>query len=176
MTTSRGLSDNLLQSSSGFVLLREIESVRRSVEAYPTDESLWTPVTGITNTGGTLALHIAGNVRHFLGNLLGGVPYTRDRDAEFSNRSATRAEIVALIEETRKAIAATIPKLSNDVLAGPFPIQLVGRTVSTADIVIHLASHLAYHLGQMDYHRRMVTGENVVVPALEVSKIPELRT
>ncbi|MDQ6717495.1 MAG: DinB family protein [Gemmatimonadota bacterium] len=170
------MTDNLLQRSAGFVLLREIESVRSSIEAYPSDESLWAPVPGITNTGGTLALHIAGNLRHFLGNFLGGVPFTRDREAEFSNRSATRADLVALIEETRKAIAASIPKLSNVVLARPFPLQIVGRTVGTADFVVHLASHLAYHLGQMDYHRRIVTGEAAVVPALEVSKIPGYKT
>ena len=130
---------------------------------------------GITNTGGTLALHIAGNLRHFLGNTLGGVPYTRDREAEFSNRTATRAELAALIDETRDAIARTIPKLSADVLAKPFPLPIVNRTVSTANFIVHLATHLAYHLGQMDYHRRFVTGESVVVPSLEVGKIPEFR-
>ena len=163
----------LLLTSVGFVLLREIESVRASVEAYPDDASLWKPMPGISNVGGTLVQHIAGNLRHFLGNILGGVPYARDREAEFSNRSATKAELVALMTETRNAIAATIPKLSNEVLEKPFPLQIAGRTVSTADFVVHLASHLAYHLGQLDYHRRFVTGKSVVVPSLEVGKIPE---
>jgi uncharacterized damage-inducible protein DinB len=175
MTSSRRdfIRDNLLQASVGFVLLREIESVRASVEAYPSDASLFQPVPGITNTGGTLALHIAGNLRHFLGNVLGGIPYTRDRNAEFSNRAATRAQLAEQIEETRKAVAATIPKLSSEILAKPFPLQIAGRTVSTADFIVHLATHLAYHLGQMDYHRRVVTGKAVVVGAVEVAKIPE---
>lgn len=146
------------------------------MKAYPSDESLFQPVPGITNTGGTLALHIAGNLRHFLGNVLGGVPYTRDRDAEFANRTVTRAQLVAQLEETQKSVAATIPKLSGEILAKPFPLQIAGRTVSTGDFVVHLATHLAYHLGQMDYHRRMVTGEAVVVRAVEVGKIPEYRT
>ena len=166
------MTDNLLQSSAGFVLLREIESVRRSIEAYPSDESLWAPMPGITNTGGTLALHLAGNLRHFIGSVLGGVQYSRDRDAEFSNRSATRAELAALMDETRKAVEATIPKLNAEALARPFPLQIAGRTVRTADFIVHLASHLSYHLGQMDYHRRFVTGQAVVVPAMEVGKIP----
>jgi uncharacterized damage-inducible protein DinB len=166
MTTS-------LQHSLGFVLLREIDSVRASVEAYPDDASLWKAMPGITNVGGTLVQHIAGNLRHFLGSVLGGVPYARDRDAEFSNRTATRVELVELINATRDAIAATIPKLSDESLAKPFPLQIAGRTVSTADFVFHLASHLAYHLGQLDYHRRFVTGKSLVVPSLEVSKIPE---
>lgn len=167
MTTS-------LQRSVGFVLLREIESVRASVEAYPDDASLWKPMPGISNVGGTLVQHIAGNLRHFLGNVLGGIPYTRDREAEFSNRTATKAELADLIAETRDAIAVTIPKLSNETFTNPFPLQIGGRTVSTADFVVHLASHLAYHLGQLDYHRRYVTGKPVVVPSLEVSKIPEI--
>ena len=167
------MTDNLLQRSAGFVLLREIESVRASVEAYPDDASLWKPMPGISNVGGTLVLHIAGNLRHFLGNVLGGVPYTRDRDAEFSNRTATKAELVRIVNETRDSVAATIPKLSNELLAKPFPLPIAGRTVSTADFVVHLATHLAYHLGQLDYHRRFVTGKPVVVPALEVRRIPE---
>ena len=133
---------------------------------------------GISNVGGTLVLHIAGNLRHFIGNVLGGVAYTRDREAEFSNRTATKAHLVKLMDETRDAIAATIPKVTDEVLKKPFPLQLAGRTVSTANFVVHLSSHLAYHLGQLDYHRRFVTGESVVVPAVEVAKIPlfELRT
>lgn len=169
------MTDSLLQRSAGFVLLREIEAVRRTVEAYPSDESLWAPMPGITNTGGTLALHLAGNLRHFVGSVLGGVQYSRDRDAEFSNRDATRAELAGLMEETRHAIEATIPKLTVETLAAPFPLQIAGRTVSTADFIVHLASHLSYHLGQMDYHRRFVSGEAIVVPAMEVGKIPEYR-
>ncbi len=142
------------------------------MEAYLDDASLWKPMPGVSNVGGTLVLHIAGNLRHFLGNVLGGVPYARDRDAEFSNRTATKAELLALMSETRDAVAATIPKLSNEILTKPFPIQIAGRTVSTADFVVHLASHLAYHLGQLDYHRRFVTGRPVVVPAVDVGKIP----
>jgi uncharacterized damage-inducible protein DinB len=128
---------------------------------------------GVTNTGGMLAQHIAGNLRHFLGNVLGGVPYTRERDAEFANHSATRAELAGVMEETRAAVVATIPKLTEEVLAKQFPLPIAGRTVSTADFVVHLTSHLAYHLGQIDYHRRFVTGEVVVVGAVEVGKIPE---
>jgi uncharacterized damage-inducible protein DinB len=163
----------LMLGAVGFVLLREIESVRASVEAYPDDASMWKAMPGITNVGGALVQHIAGNLRHFLGNVLGGVPYTRDREAEFSQRNATRLDLVELIDETRDAIAATIPKLTDEVLAKPFPLQIAGRTVSTSDFVVHLASHLAYHLGQVDYHRRFVTGESIVVPSLEVGKIPE---
>ena len=169
------MCDNVLQRSAGFVLLREIESVRRSVEAYPDDAALWQPMPGITNTGGTLALHIAGGLRHFLGSILGGITYTRDRDAEFGNRTATRAELLAQLDETRNAIVATIPKLSNEILARPYPLPVGGRTVSTGDFVVHLATHLAYHLGQLDYHRRFVTGQPVVVPALEIAKIPEFK-
>jgi hypothetical protein len=80
------------------------------------------------------------------------------------------------MDETREAVVAAIPKLSNEILAQPFPLQIAGRTVSTADFVVHLASHLAYHLGQIDYHRRFVTGKAVVVPAVEVGGIPGYKT
>jgi len=162
-----------MTNTLGIVLLREIDTVRRSVEAYPDDDSLWAAMPGVTNTGGALVQHIAGNLRHFLGHVLGGVGYTRDRDAEFGTRGATRAELAALMDETRKAVEATIPRLTDEVMSQLYPLPIAGRTVRTGDFVLHLASHLAYHLGQLDYHRRFVTGEVVVVPAVEIAKLPE---
>lgn len=155
------------------MMLRELGAVRRSIEAYPDDESPWTEVPGLPNTGGTLALHIAGNLQHFIGKDLGGVAYVRDRDAEFARRGVTRAELVAGIDAARAAVETGMAAASDAVLAGPFPEPLGGRTRSTADFLVHLATHLAYHLGQLDYHRRVVTGSAQGVGALAPAEMPE---
>jgi hypothetical protein len=141
------------------LFLREIDALRREVELYPTDESVWQPVTGLPNTGGTLVLHLVGNLRSFIGASIGGTGFVRNRDAEFSTRDITRADLSAMIAVTRSDVEAGLGKLSPAVLASTFPVAVGGRSMTTQVFVMHLLSHLAYHLGQIDYHRRAATGD-----------------
>jgi len=57
------------------ILVRDLNAVRRELEAYPDEQSVWALPPGVTNSGGTLAMHIAGNVQHFIGAVLGGSGY-----------------------------------------------------------------------------------------------------
>ncbi len=155
------------------MLLRELDSVRASVEAYPDDGSIWKQVAGIANVGGTLALHIAGNLRHFIGALLGNTGYVRDRDAEFSARDLPRSELICRIDAARIDVERTLQGLPISTLSANYPMPIADRIVRTGDFLFHLASHLAYHLGQLDYHRRAVTGEGAqTVPALNPGLLP----
>lgn len=137
-------------------MVRDLKALGREVAAYPSDAALWQPVPGITNTGGTLALHLVGNLQHFIGAVLGGSGFMRDRDAEFARRDATRAELGAEVERAIRAVDSTLPRVSAAQLAAEYPVEVGGRRLTTARFLIHLASHLAYHLGQIDYHRRTV--------------------
>jgi hypothetical protein len=137
------------------VLLRDIEAAAREVEAYPSDEALWRVTPGITNPGGALARHLAGNLRHFIGHVLGGAPYVRDRDAEFGGRGLTRAAVAAELRDAAPEVGQALERITPSQLALPYPVQVAGHTVSTERFLIHLVAHLGYHLGQMDYHRRM---------------------
>lgn len=161
----------MLRSAVTTVILRELGAVRRSIEAYPDDVSPWVEHAGMPNTGGNLALHVAGNLRHFVGLTLGQVAYARDRDAEFSRRSGTRAELVAGLDAARTAVERGMAAVTDATLAAPYPETMGGRQVSTGDFLVHIAVHLAYHLGQLDYHRRAVTGERQGVGALAVSEL-----
>ncbi len=154
------------------ILLRELAAVRRSIEAYPDDASLWQTPPGPPNAGGTLVLHIAGNLRYYVGAVLGGSGYVRDRDAEFARHDVSREDLLAEVDATHDAIAATIEALADDALAQPYPERVGGRTVSTGDWLVHLAAHLAYHLGQLDYHRRLVTGDRRSIGALPIAELP----
>ena len=60
----------------------------------------------------------------------------------------------------------------DDALARPYPERVAGREVATGDYLVHLASHLAYHLGQLDYHRRVVTGTRTGVSAVAAQELP----
>jgi uncharacterized damage-inducible protein DinB len=151
---------------------RELGAVRRSVEAYPDEASLWRLPAGLPNAGGTLVLHIAGNLRYFVGAVLGGSGYVRDRDAEFSRRDVSRDALLEEIDATSDVVERALAALPDDGLDAVYPERIAGRAVTTRDWLVHLASHLAYHLGQLDYHRRAVTGDRRGVGALPIGELP----
>jgi len=154
---------------------RDLRALRREVEAYPDDDSLWRTVPGITNVGGTLALHLTGNLQHYFGATLGGTGYTRDRNAEFARRDVPRSELLREIEAARAAVRAGVSRISDQGLSSVFPETVGGVRVQTGEYLIHLATHFAYHLGQLDYHRRMVTGSAIGVDAVRPAELASAR-
>jgi uncharacterized damage-inducible protein DinB len=153
------------------ILSRDLRALIREIRSYPDDESLWSTPKGVSNSGGNLVLHLTGNLRHFVGAKLGGSAYRRNRDAEFSERGLSREELVAQVEETLTAVSATLPEMNAERLEADFPEPVGKQTVGTEEFLIHLATHLAYHMGQIDYHRRIVTGEAGLVGAIPVKEL-----
>ena len=162
----------MLRTAVQAILLRELGAVRRSVEVYPDDASLWAERRGLPNPGGTLVLHMAGNLQHFVGAVLGNSGYRRDRAAEFSRRDVSRADLLDEIDAAAEAVERGMNAISDDALADSYPEAIAGRNVATGDFLAHLAAHLAYHLGQLDYHRRVVTGDRDGVGALAPAELP----
>src|SRR5690242_18997908 len=148
------------------MLLRELAAVQRSVEAYPDDTSLWAQPNGLPNAGGTLVLHLAGNLQHYVGAVLGNSGYERDRPAEFARRDVPRAELLREVSAAIAAVEHTLSSLSEGSLLQPHPEAIGGSVLPIGVFLVHLATHLAYHLGQLDYHRRVVTGDASGVGAL----------
>ena len=157
------------------VICRELKSIERELNAYQTDDQVWALPTGLPNSGGTLALHAAGNLRHFIGTVLGGGTYVRDRDAEFSRRNVPRAELIEGLRAADKAVRATLPALDAARFDEPYPQLVANRRINTGEFLAHLATHLAYHAGQLDYHRRVVTGEPAGVGAVSPLELPSAR-
>ena len=165
----------MLQESLGTLITRELRAVKRELDLYPDDASLWKPIPGVPNTAGTLALHIAGNIQHFVGAVLGGTGYVRDRDAEFARRDVTRNELHAGLDAAIAAVERTFASLPADALAARYPEPIAKRSVHATTFALHLLAHLAYHLGQLDTHRRAVTGNPAGVDAISVRELPEVR-
>jgi uncharacterized damage-inducible protein DinB len=157
------------------ILDRDLRTLAREVAAYPDEQQLWKLVPGISNAGGTLALHLTGNIQHYLGARLGGTEYVRDRPAEFAQRDVTRAELLNEVESARAAVKAALAGLTEHDLDGEFPETISGARVSTGEYLIHLATHFAYHLGQVDYHRRVVTGSGAVMGAMKPEELSSAR-
>ena len=147
-----------LPESLAAIYARELATLRMEVEAYPSDRDLWRLVPGIANPGGTLALHLAGNLQHFIGAILGGTGYRRDRTAESADRDLPRDVVLQRIDQAAAVVPRTLGRLTPADLEGEYPEPVAGVRVNTADFLIHLSAHLSYHLGQLDYHRRIVTG------------------
>ena len=157
-----------------FIMTRELGAVKRELQAYPDDASVWRVIPGTPNTGGTLALHLAGNIQHFFGAILGRDGYVRNRDAEFARRDVPRAELLRGIDAAIASVGRTLATLDDAALKRPYPEPIAKRTVPTRIFLLHLASHLAYHLGQIDYHRRAVTGDATGIDAVSVRELPEV--
>ena len=147
---------------------RELASLRDELLAYPDERALWDTPTGLPNSAGNLALHLVGNLRFFIGTQLGATGFVRDRDAEFAKRGVPRTEIVKSIETAADEVTRTLATLDAAQLERVFPVEVGGHKIQTGLFLQHLASHLAYHLGQVDYHRRVVTGNAVSVGAIPV--------
>jgi uncharacterized damage-inducible protein DinB len=141
------------------LLVRELAAFERELGLFPTDDLVWATLPGISNSAGTLALHVCGNLLHFVGGVLGGSGYVRDRDAEFSRRGVSREELAREIRQTILAIENVLPRLTPEDLALEYPEAVGGVRFPTGLFLLHLCTHAAHHLGQVGYLRRALTGE-----------------
>lgn len=135
---------------------RDLARLRSEIEEYASEDRIWTVSEGITNSAGNLTLHLVGNLKHFIGAVLGGSGYVRDRDAEFSSSSVDRGILVTQIDITLDLVKDTLTKLKQEDLDKVYPIEVFGSPMTTEFFLIHLHSHLNYHLGQINYHRRLL--------------------
>lgn len=164
-----------IPSAIATILDRDLGALRREVEAYPEERELWRAVPGVVNVAGTLVLHLTGNLQHFIGARLAGTGYVRDRAAEFARRNVPRSELLREIEAARTAVKAGLADLSESRLAAEFPEIIAGSRLATGEYLVHLVTHFAYHLGQIDYHRRVVTGNESGVGAMRPGELSSAR-
>jgi hypothetical protein len=155
------------------LMVRELSAFAREVEMFPDDESLFRALPGVTNSAGNLALHVCGNLKHFVGAVLGGTGYVRNRDAEFAARSGRRADVARELNETATVVSDTLARLPREALERPYPQPVASLELPCGLFLTHLAVHLAFHLGQAGYLRRIVTGD---ARASGTVALAELRT
>ncbi|MCW5923501.1 MAG: DinB family protein [Saprospiraceae bacterium] len=135
--------------------LRDLDKLVAEVEAMPTEESLWRVGGDVKNPVGTLALHIAGNLQHFIGAIMGDTGYVRARAQEFSARDVARRDIVAALATARDVLKSVLGKMQDAQLDEPYPAEHFGENRTTFFALLTLLTHLNYHLGQVNYLRRL---------------------
>ena len=137
---------------------RELTTLEKEITLYATEEAIWKIEGEIKNTAGNLCLHLCGNLQHFIGTVLGHMGYVRNRDHEFAARNTPREQLLREIQTTREIVKATLSKLDPVILQKEYPLQTLGYPMTTSYFLTHLYGHLNYHLGQINYHRRLITG------------------
>jgi len=165
----------MIAESVAATIRRDLRALRREIEAYENEEDLWKTPPGIANPAGNLALHVAGNLRWFVGATLGDSGYVRDRPAEFAARNVPRADVLAALDDAIVQVERGLAVARARDLGEPYPLAIGDHRLRVDDFLVHLATHLAFHLGQADYHRRLVTGDARSVDPVDVSELASAR-
>src|SRR5437868_9810550 len=143
------------------LLNRDLNKLREEIELYQNEKAIWFVEKGIANSAGNLCLHLVGNLNTYIGAVIGKTNYIRHRELEFSLKAISKTELVNKIEETIFMINESLSRITDDDLKAEYPILVFNEKTSTEFLLVHLATHLAYHLGQINYHRRLLDTKSV---------------
>ena len=135
---------------------RDLQKLKTEINLYKDENNLWIVKEGISNSAGNLCLNLIGNLNHFIGAALGQSGYVRHRDDEFALKNILRDDLLLNIENCILVLNATFSKLTEADLEKDFPLEKHGTVVTTMHMLLHLFGHLSYHLGQINYHRRLL--------------------
>ncbi|EJG03445.1 DinB family protein [Flavobacterium sp. F52] len=135
---------------------RDLNKLKSEIESYHTESSIWTIDKNISNSAGNLCLHLIGNLNTYIGAEIGKTGYIRNRPLEFSLKNIPKSELVQKIEDTISVVNSALDNLTEADLEAIYPQIVFEKEMKTGFFLIHLSTHLAYHLGQINYHRRLL--------------------
>lgn len=147
----------MITNSISEIMERDLLKVAAELNQYENEKDIWLKKGLVQNSAGNLALHLIGNLNHFIGFALGNTGYIRDRDSEFSTVFVPREELVRNIHNTIAVVKESLSKIDDEKLYTTFPIKKNDETVTVEHILLHMLVHLGYHLGQINYHRRLIS-------------------
>ena len=139
-----------------FLYTKDLNRLKEELTQYTDENRIWYTEKSIANSAGNLCLHLMGNLNHFIGAELGHTDYVRQRDLEFSQKDVSRAVLLQRIDETIAMVNGTLQKLSQPDYEREYPQTVLPAKVSVEAYLFYLTTHLAYHLGQVNYHRRLL--------------------
>ena len=135
---------------------RDLGKLKVELDLYKNETDLWIATKDISNSAGNLCLHLVGNLNHFIGAVLGDSGYVRQRELEFSIKDIPKSELIRQINDTMLVVEKTLSNLTEDHLQKEYKRRVFEDTMTTEYFLVHLTTHLAYHLGQINYHRRLI--------------------
>ncbi|WP_293945081.1 MULTISPECIES: DUF1572 family protein [unclassified Sphingobacterium] len=135
---------------------RDLNRLKIEIASYSREENIWIIDRGIANSAGNLCLHLIGNLQTYIGAEIGKTGYIRNREAEFSLKDIPRGLLLNKIDDTISVVDLALDKLNQLDLAAMYPILVFEKKTTTEYLLVHLTTHLTYHLGQINYHRRLL--------------------
>ena len=145
-----------LQTTLYRLFERDLTRLKVELNLYSDEQIIWQTTGQISNTAGNLTLHLLGNLNTYIGAVLGGTDYVRDRPAEFSLKNIPRESLLEQIDALLIILKTTLEKLSDTAFEEEYPLLVFEEKTSTEYLLVHLTTHLTYHLGQINYHRRLL--------------------
>lgn len=151
---------SLAMIENAFVPLftRDLGRLKNEIDQYAQEATLWQVKPGISNSAGNLCLHLVGNLNAYIGVGLAGSDYKRNRDLEFASKNVPKATLLNMVSETAVVVEKGLRTLSVDDMEKSFPIVIWDKPTSMEYTLLQLLGHLNYHLGQINYHRRILQG------------------
>lgn len=146
----------MLMETLKSLFTRDLNRLRNEIELYKKEENLWQVEGHIANSAGNLCLHLIGNLNTYIGKEIGKTDYIRNRELEFSLKKVSRKELLDKIDDTIRVVNKSLDNLDESTLENEYPILVFEEMTSTVYLLVHLATHLTYHLGQINYHRRLI--------------------
>ncbi|MDR6844395.1 DinB family protein [Flavobacterium granuli] len=135
---------------------RDLNKLKLEIESYQNESKIWKIEKSISNSAGNLCLHLIGNLNTYIGAQIGKTNYIRNRELEFSDKDVPKAVLIAKIETTIQTVNDALTLLTEDDLKKEHLFLVFETKTSTEFLLTHLTTHLAYHLGQINYHRRLL--------------------
>ncbi|MGL4360084.1 MAG: DUF1572 family protein [Sediminibacterium sp.] len=135
---------------------RDLERVKEEINLFETETNIWKVDGDVKNSAGNLCLHLVGNLNAYIGIGLAKTGYVRKRELEFSSKDISKAELIHKIDETLKVVLAGLDNLTESQMKENFPLVVWDKPTEMEYTLVRLISHLNYHLGQINYHRRLI--------------------
>lgn len=146
----------MLTETLATIFQRDLTKLYVEIDQYKSEEKLWVTESSIANSAGNLCLHLVGNLKTYIGAELGGFAYMRNRELEFAQKNIPKQELLQMVAETKAIVDETLRQLPANTLQNEYPLLVFTEKTSTEFFLIHLTAHLSYHLGQINYHRRLL--------------------
>lgn len=138
------------------IFTRDLSRLYKEIQLYKDEKAIWKTEKQISNSAGNLCLHLIGNLNTYIGKEIGNTGYVRNREQEFSLKDIPGEQLLTLVEKTIEVVNHSLDKLGDDALESEYPVLVFDEKTSIGYLLIHLATHLTYHLGQINYHRRLI--------------------
>lgn len=135
---------------------RDLNKLKFEIESYEFEKQIWIIDKSISNSAGNLCLHLVGNLNTYIGAEIGKTGYVRNRPLEFSLKDIPQSELISKIEDTILVVNNALDSLNEEDLKKTYPQIVFEKEMTTGFFLVHLATHLGYHLGQINYHRRLL--------------------